>query len=195
MPLILLNKPFRVLSQFRDNEGRATLGDFIDTPAVYPAGRLDFESEGLVLLTDDGRLQAHISNPQHKLDKHYRVQVEGAPSKSQLDSLRRGVQLKDGPAIALSVKLVSEPGGLWSRDPPVRERKRIPTAWLDIAIDEGRNRQVRRMTAAAGLPALRLIRHRIGPWSLENLQPGESVAIKKEAAWARLKGYESEWLA
>ncbi len=195
MPLILLNKPFRVLSQFRDSEGRATLGDFVEAPAVYPAGRLDFESEGLMLLTDDGRLQARISEPRHKLDKYYRVQVEGAPSKSQLDALRTGVQLKDGLATALSVKPIPEPGGLWPRNPPIRERKHIPTAWLDIGINEGRNRQVRRMTAAVRLPALRLIRHRVGPWSLEGLQPGESVTISEDAAWNRLKDYESERLA
>jgi len=185
MPLILLNKPFKVLSQF--SGGNCTLADHIREPNVYPAGRLDRDSEGLLLLTDDGKLQARISQPRHKLAKQYWVQVEGNPDSEQLDALRTGVTLKDGPAHALNVEHIDEPEALWSRDPPVRARRSIPTCWLNIGIDEGRNRQVRRMTAAAGLPTLRLIRHRIGPWSLEQLQPGESRRISNEDAWSALR--------
>jgi 23S rRNA pseudouridine2457 synthase len=189
MPLVLLNKPFRVLCQFTDDQGRETLANFVQTQGVYPAGRLDRDSEGLLLLTDDGQLQSRISHPKFKLDKHYWVQVEGAPAAEQLDALRAGVTLKDGSARALSASVVDSPPGLWPRDPPIRDRQQIPTAWLDIVIDEGRNRMVRRMTAASGLPTLRLIRHRIGPWSLDSLQPGELRQIETEAAWRQLKGY------
>ncbi len=187
--LLLFNKPFRVLTQFRDAGGRATLADYIDLPAVYPAGRLDRDSEGLLLLTDDGRLQARIAEPRHKLSKHYWVQVEGTPDASQLATLREGIALKDGPARALSAAVIPEPARLWPRDPPIRERRRIPTAWLDIVIDEGRNRQVRRMTAAAGLPTLRLIRHRVGPWMLADLEPGASTSIDSDSAWDALRGF------
>ena len=189
MPLVLLNKPFRVLCQFTDDQGRETLADFVDVPAVYAAGRLDRDSEGLLLLTDDGRLQSRISHPRFKLDKHYWVQVEGQPEERQLDALRTGVSLKDGSARALNAAIVDAPPGLWSRDPPIRVRQRIPTTWLDIVVDEGRNRMVRRMTAAAGLPTLRLIRHRIGPWCLDALEPGEWRQIETEAAWRQLKRY------
>ena len=171
--LILLNKPFRVLSQFRDSEGRATLADYVDVPGVYPAGRLDFDSEGLLLLTDDGRLQARISEPRSKTRKTYWAQVEGEPTAQQLRQLTDGVQLKDGPARAESARLIDEPAGLWDRDPPIRYRKNVPDCWIEIVLTEGRNRQVRRMTAAVGLPTLRLIRYSVGDWTVDGLAPGE----------------------
>ena len=171
--LILFNKPFRVLSQFRDPDGRATLGDYVDVPGVYPAGRLDYDSEGLMLLTDDGRLQARISQPQSRTRKTYLVQVEGTPTPEQLAQLLRGVTLKDGAAKAVSARLVDEPAWLWDRDPPIRHRVSIPDRWLEIVLTEGRNRQVRRMTASVGLPTLRLIRYSVGDWTLDGLAPGE----------------------
>ena len=187
MPLILLNKPYRVLCQFTDPEGRSTLADHVATSGVYPAGRLDYESEGLLLLTDDGALQDRISHPRRKLAKHYWVQVEGNASDSQLEELCTGVRLKDGIAKAESAMQIGAPDSLWPREPPVRERKTVADCWLDIALTQGRNRQVRRMTAAVGLPTLRLVRHRIGPWSLQDLAPGECRQISNEKAWDQIK--------
>lgn len=187
MPVVLLNKPFRVLCQFRDNEGRPTLADYVQTQDVYPAGRLDFDSEGLVLLTDDGGLQARVSQPGSGVVKRYWVQVEGKPSDAQFDELVAGVSLKDGPARAVSASRIDEPPGMWERDPPIRYRKNVADCWLEIELSEGRNRQVRRMTAAVGLPTLRLIRAAIGPWQLDGLAPGESTALENREAWAALR--------
>jgi 23S rRNA pseudouridine2457 synthase len=171
--LILFNKPYGVLSQFTDEgSGRPTLKPFVDLPGVYPAGRLDFDSEGLLLLTDDGRLQARIADPKYKMPKTYLVQVEGDAPESGLDRLREGVALKDGPTRPAEVERIAEPA-LWPRDPPIRVRKTIPDCWLRLTIREGRNRQVRRMTAAIGYPTLRLVRWRIGDWTLDSVPPGE----------------------
>ena len=170
--LVALNKPFDVLTQFTDDQGRQTLKDFVDMPGIYPAGRLDRDSEGLLLLTNDGQLQAQIADPKHKLAKTYWVQVEGTPSEEQLQQLRSGVILKDGPTRPADIEQIAEPE-LWPRHPPVRYRASIPTHWLSITIREGRNRQVRRMTAAVGLPTLRLVRVQIGEWQLGDLQPGQ----------------------
>lgn len=187
VPLILLNKPYRVLSQFRDADGRATLADFVSLPGVYPCGRLDYDSEGLMLLTDDGVLQSRITEPRSKLVKTYLVQVEGIADSKQLRALTAGVQLKDGLAIALNARTIPDPQALWPRDPPIRFRASIPTSWLEISIDEGRNRQVRRMTAAVGLPTLRLVRQGVGPWSLGSLRPGESRMLDNDEAWTNLQ--------
>ena len=184
--LILLNKPHRVLSQFSDPEGRATLADYVDTPDVYPAGRLDFDSEGLLLLTDDGKLQARISQPSSKIAKTYWAQVEGTPDKRQLDELLRGVTLRDGVAKASAARVIDPPDKLWERDPPIRYRAKVPDSWIEICLKEGRNRQVRRMTAAVGLPTLRLIRYSIGPWSIDGLQLGETRQLSSREAWAKL---------
>jgi 23S rRNA pseudouridine2457 synthase len=172
--LILFNKPFDVLSQFTDTKSpspRATLSDYIDVPKVYPAGRLDRDSEGLLLLTDDGRLQARISSPKSRTPKTYLAQIEGAPTDADLDPLRKGVTLKDGLTRPAEVRLI-EPPDLWERDPPVRYRKSVPDRWIELTITEGRNRQVRRMTAAVGFPTLRLVRWRVGDWSVEGIAPG-----------------------
>jgi len=170
--LILFNKPWGVLSQFTDEgSGHPTLAGFIDVPGVYPAGRLDRDSEGLLLLTDDGRLQARIADPKHKVAKTYWVQVEGEPDEAALAALRTGVRLKDGltrPALAERI----DPPAIWPRDPPVRFRKSVPDCWIAVTITEGRNRQVRRMTAAVGHPTLRLVRWRVGDWTLDDVAPG-----------------------
>lgn len=171
--LIAFNKPFRVLSQFSPEGDKKTLADFIDIKKVYPAGRLDYDSEGLMLLTDDGRLQARISDPKSNKYKTYWVQVEGEVDRRALTRLQRGVTLKEGRTLPARAHKIDAPAGLWPRNPPIRERKSIPTSWLEIQIREGKNRQIRRMTAAVGLPALRLIRCRIDHWSLQDLQPGE----------------------
>lgn len=172
--LLLVNKPFQVLTQFTSNEGRATLADLVDAPGLYPAGRLDYDSEGLVLLTDDGGLQARLSHPRWKVAKTYYAQVENVPNAQALAALRAGVTLNDGPTQPAQAELIDEPEGLWPRTPAIRYRKEIPTQWLALTIREGRNRQVRRMTAAVGHPTLRLIRWSVGPWTLEGLKPGES---------------------
>jgi 23S rRNA pseudouridine2457 synthase len=172
--LILFNKPYGVLSQFTDrgsDTARETLSQYIDVPEVYPAGRLDRDSEGLLLLCDDGRLQARIADPRFKMAKTYLVQVEGEPSDESLTRLRTGVTLNDGPTLPAQAERIAEPG-LWPRDPPIRVRKSVPDSWLRISLREGRNRQVRRMTAAIGHPTLRLVRWQIGAWTLDGLTPG-----------------------
>jgi len=174
--LIRFNKPFDVLPQFTDrgsaDSPRRTLSEFIDLPGVYPAGRLDRDSEGLMLLTDDGRLQARIADPRHKMDKTYFVQVEGLPDAAALAALRQGVELKDGRTRPAEARRIGEPPALWQRTPPIRVRKSVPDCWIELTIREGKNRQVRRMTAAVGHPTLRLIRWRVGPWTLDGLAPG-----------------------
>jgi 23S rRNA pseudouridine2457 synthase len=169
--MLLFNKPYGVLCQF-SGAGRPTLANYIDVKDVYPAGRLDTDSEGLLVLTDDGRLQNRISHPHHKLPKIYRAQVEGLPTEESLERLRRGVSLSDGLTRPAKVGLIPEPQGLWPRDPPIRYRKRVADSWIEITLLEGRNRQVRRMTAAVGHPTLRLIRWAIGEWTVEGLEPG-----------------------
>lgn len=175
--IILLNKPFKVMCQFTDQQGRATLGDFISDKNVYAAGRLDYDSEGLVVLTDDGMLQQKISNPKTKTSKTYWAQVDGSPVDADLLALREGIRLKDGLCGPATVKIIESPD-LWHRNPPIRERKEISTTWLEIVISEGRNRQVRRMTAAIGHPTLRLVRVKIGEWSVLDLEPGASRIIQ-----------------
>jgi 23S rRNA pseudouridine2457 synthase len=174
--LVLFNKPYHVLSQFTDETGRKTLADFIATKAIYPAGRLDYDSEGLLLLTDDGRLHSLISHPKHKLTKTYWAQVEGTVDNSHCQSLLDGVELKDGPARAISCRPIAPPD-LWERVPPIRQRKTVSDSWLEISIAEGRNRQIRRMTAAVGLPTLRLVRSRIGNLSIDSIALSEIKQI------------------
>lgn len=169
----MLNKPYAVLCQFTSEGGRRCLADFVEVAVVYPAGRLDADSEGLVLLTDDGRLQQRIINPRHKLAKTYWAQVEGVPGEAALSSLRRGINLADGLTPPCGVRRIDEPPGLWVRLPPIRVRKAIPTVWLELVLKGGRNRQVRRITAAAGHPTLRLLRSALGPWRLDGLAPGK----------------------
>lgn len=172
MRIILFNKPFNVLCQFTDPGGRPTLADYIPVPGVYAAGRLDYDSEGLLVLTDTGKLQKRIADPRAKLTKSYWVQVEGVPTVRALRELSEGVLLRDGWSLPATVAQIETPA-VWPRHPPIRERRLIPTSWLAITLTEGRNRQIRRMTAAVGLPTLRLIRHSVGPWQLDTLQPGE----------------------
>ncbi|KLR57121.1 MAG: pseudouridine synthase [Diaphorobacter sp.] len=170
--LLRFNKPYGVLSQFTPEGRWRGLQDFIDVPGVYVAGRLDADSEGLLLLTDDGALQARISDPRHKMEKTYWVQVEGIPDEAALQALRHGVQLGDGPTLPARVRRLEPPPALWERDPPIRVRQNIPDCWIELIIREGRNRQVRRMTAAVGHPTLRLVRAAIGPYALDGLEPG-----------------------
>jgi 23S rRNA pseudouridine2457 synthase len=178
--LVAFNKPYRVLSQFTDELGRATLADFIDIKKIYAIGRLDYDSEGLMLLTDDGKLKHKIANPKNKVDKVYLIQVEGIAKKIELDRLRQGIVLKDGKAQAQCIKLLhKQPQFLWKRQPPIRQRLNSPTSWLEITINEGRNRQVRRMLAHVGLPVLRLIRTQIGNYHLHKLKLGESTIVNK----------------
>ena len=179
--LLAFNKPHGVLCQFSGDGNRPTLADFIDAAGVYPAGRLDRDSEGLLLLTDDGALQARITHPRFKLEKAYLVQVEGEPDQAALDTLRDGVVLDGRATRPAKAARCEQPAWLWPRDPPVRYRKSVPTAWLEIRIREGRNRQLRRMTAAVGHPTLRLVRTAIGPWRLDDLAPGEWRAVPAHA--------------
>ncbi|MDT0594012.1 pseudouridine synthase [Glaciecola petra] len=174
--IILFNKPFNTLSQFTDSQNRRTLKDFIDIPSVYCAGRLDYDSEGLLILTNDGLLNKKITAPQNKTSKTYWVQVEGIINKAQIEALRTGVALKDGMSLPAKVQQIAAPN-IWPRTPPIRERKNIPTAWLQISIIEGRNRQVRRMTASVGLPTLRLIRYRIGSWTIDGIDNGQYISL------------------
>lgn len=185
--LSLLNKPYRVLTQFTSEDGKSTLRDFIHAPGMRPAGRLDYDSEGLVLLTDSGPLQTKLADPRWKQAKTYLAQVEGEISDEALASLRRGVKLNDGMTLPADAERIEEPEWLWARDPPIRFRKAIPTSWLQLTIREGRNRQVRRMTAAVNLPTLRLIRWSVGPWTLAGLAPGESRPIASDEIQAFLK--------
>lgn len=171
--VLLFNKPYGVICQFSRDGVHPTLADYISLPDFYPAGRLDTDSEGLVLLTDDGQLQHRITDPKHKLPKTYWVQVEGVPDQAALDQLRLGVKLSDFTTQPAEARQMDEPAGLWPRNPPIRSRKNIPTSWLELTIREGKNRQVRRMTAAVGLPTLRLIRYRIGEWTLSGLEQGK----------------------
>ena len=181
--LIAFNKPFGVACKFSPEPGRRTLADFIDVRSVYPSGRLDTDSEGLMLLTDDGVLQARIAEPKHKIEKVYWAQVEGAPSQTALDQLRNGVSLGDFTTQPANASLIAEPRELWPRDPPIRYRARIPTAWIKLTIREGKNRQVRRMTAKVGFPTLRLIRTAIGKVSVEGLALGTWREIDPDAPW------------
>jgi len=179
--LILFNKPFHVLSQFTDTSQRDTLAKHLSAPGFRPAGRLDYDSEGLLVLTDDGRLQQRIANPKHKLWKTYLVQVEGTISAQAIAQLTQGVTLKDGPTLPARSKPAQQPTDLWPRVPPVRTRKTVSDSWLELSIQEGRNRQVRRMTAAVGFPTLRLIRLAVGDWQLGDLQPGESQTLRVQS--------------
>lgn len=171
--IVLFNKPFHVLSQFRAQEHKDTLAQFFSDPALRIAGRLDYDSEGLLILSDDGRLISRITEPRYKLPKTYLAQVEGIVSQQELQQLRTGVMLNDGKTRPAAARLLEEPPSLWPRDPPIRYRANIPATWLELQISEGRNRQVRRMTAAAGFPTLRLVRVSVGEWQLGDLQPGE----------------------
>ncbi|MGC3988130.1 MAG: pseudouridine synthase [Chthoniobacteraceae bacterium] len=173
---MLLNKPFGVVCRFTPEAGHRSLADFVTIPDVYPVGRLDADSEGLVVLTDDGALQARIAAPESRVGKTYWVQVEGEPDEAALAALRSGIALREFTTAPARARRIAEPA-LWPRDPPVRTRRAIPTAWLEIVLEEGRNRQVRRMTAAVGFPTLRLVRHRVGSWTLDGLAPGECRVV------------------
>ena len=175
--IVLFNKPYGVLSQFTDSAGRRTLKDFIDIAAVQVAGRLDRDSEGLLMLTDDMALRHKITHPEHKVSKSYWVQVEGVPSDAELKPLRDGIDLKDGLTRPAKAAVAPPPQNLWPREPPIRVRKQIPDSWLELTLSEGRNRQVRRMCAAIGYPVLRLIRYRIGSWTLHGLEPGQFIQL------------------
>jgi len=179
--IIVFNKPFRVLSQFRESGSKTTLKDYFHDTSLRVAGRLDYDSEGLLLLSDDGRLVQKITHPRFKLEKTYWAQVEGEPGEEALEQLRKGVMLKDGLTKPAQAKLIDEPVNLWPRDPPIRYRAAIPTSWIELTITEGRNRQVRRMTAAVNFPTLRLIRTRVGEWSLGELKPGAWVEVRETA--------------
>lgn len=189
--LILFNKPYRVMCQFTDREGRPTLADYVPVQDVYAAGRLDYDSEGLLLLTDDGRLQQTIADPKYKLPKVYWAQVEGIPDQRAISRLRGGVRLSDGPTAPARARLMAEPD-IWPRVPPIRYRRHIPTAWLELTLTEGRNRQVRRMTAAVGHPTLRLVRWAIGRWTLEGLRPGEWREEAADRPWPR-RNMSTSW--
>ncbi|MEM8769462.1 MAG: pseudouridine synthase [Pseudomonadota bacterium] len=175
--IVLFNKPYDVLSQFTDKAGRRTLKDYLDIASIQVAGRLDRDSEGLLMLTDDLALRHKITHPEHKVSKTYWAQVEGAPSEADLEPLRVGIELKDGLTRPAKVKAIAPPEKLWPRDPPIRVRRQIPDSWLELTISEGRNRQVRRMCAAVGFPVLRLIRYRIGSWTLDGIEPGTFLRV------------------
>tara|TARA_B100001059_G_C17771211_1_gene548533 strand:+ start:649 stop:1212 length:564 start_codon:yes stop_codon:yes gene_type:complete len=187
MPFILFNKPYGIVSQFSGDKN--TLTSFIDDKSVYPAGRLDKKSEGLLILTNDGRLQARICEPQKKLLKYYFAQVEGAPNTEQINTLKNGLMLKDGPAQAQIASLSDCPEKLWERIPPIRHREKIPTAWVKIAINEGRKHQIRRMLAAVNLPVLRLIRWQVGPWEINDLKLGDAIVMTNKIAWSMVNHY------
>ncbi len=191
--LLLLNKPYRVLTQFTSEDGKATLRDYLHAPGMRPAGRLDYDSEGLVLLTSSGPLQTRLADPRWKQQKTYLVQVEGEINEDALARLRRGVELNDGMTLPANAERIDEPAWLWPRDPPIRFRKAIPTSWLELTIREGRNRQVRRMTAAVNLPTLRLIRWSVGPWTLAGLAPGESRPVDAREVQAFMKETTSRY--
>ena len=186
MRLILLNKPFRVLPQFTSMDGRRCLRDLLPARGVYPAGRLDYDSEGLMVLTDFGPWQARLSQPGGQWRKRYLAQVEGIVTEPALERLRTGVALSDGPTRPAGARALPEPGWLWPREPPIRHRLSVPTGWIELELSEGRNRQVRRMTAAVGLPTLRLVRTAVGPWSVEGLAPGAWREVPREEAEAAL---------
>ncbi len=193
MNLLLFNKPFQVLSQFTSTDGKKSLRDFLRAPGMRAAGRLDYDSEGLLLLTDSGALQSRLADPKWKVEKVYFAQVEGEVTDAALERLRKGVELNDGPTLPARAERIDEPDWLWPRDPPIRFRKAIPTSWIRLAIREGRNRQVRRMTAAVGFPTLRLVRWSVGPWTVEGLPPAQyrEVDERELAAFMRERNLPS----